>query len=262
MTKTPFIAALLAFGISPTLPTSTLAASETFKGEFSITLYGLPLARTHFTTVVNGTKFAIDGSVLSAGVGAIFDDTRGTVAVRGIVANNGTKPSSYALKYTSGGKKKATNIGFSGGSVASANNVPPTRKKGEWIEVLPAQLKAVSDPLTGMVVRAQSLGDVCNRTIRVFDGETRADFVMSLARQGAYKTRGYSGPVAECAVKFVPVSGFEKGKKQLEFLRKNKNIRISFAPIGTTGLFAPIAARVGTQIGTVAVDASRFEAIN
>ena len=63
-------------------------------------------------------------------------------------------PASYALNYVSGKKNKSTRIGFSGGSVVSTQNVPPVRPKGEWIEVQAAQLKAVSDPLTGMVVRA------------------------------------------------------------------------------------------------------------
>ena len=238
------------------------AETQTFKSEFSISLYGLPLARTNFTTIVGGKRFSIKGAVRSAGVGAIFDDTKGNIAVDGQVGGNGVRPAAYALTYVSGKKNKSTNIGFSGGSVVSTQNVPPVRPKGEWIAVEAAQLKAVSDPLTGMVVRAASLAEACARTVRVFDGQTRADFVMSLSRLGTYSTKGYSGPVAECAVRFVPVSGYQKGKKQLEFLRRNKNIRISFAPIGDTGLYAPIAARVGTTVGTVSVDAVRFEAVN
>jgi hypothetical protein len=178
------------------------------------------------------------------------------------VGGNGVRPGAYALTYVSGNKNKSTNIGFSGGSVVSTQNVPPVRPKGEWIALEASQLKAVSDPLTGMVVRAASLAEVCSRTVRVFDGQTRADFVMTLLREGTYKTKGYSGPVAECAVRFVPVSGYQKGKKQLEYLRRNKNIRMTFAPIGDTGLYAPIAARVGTTVGTVSVDAVRFEAVN
>ena len=244
------------------LPAHVSAAeTQTFKSEFSISLYGLPLARTNFTTIVGGKRFSIKGAVRSAGVGAIFDDTKGNIAVDGQIGGNGVRPAAYALAYVSGKKNKSTNIGFSGGSVVSTQNVPPVKPKGEWIAVEAAQLKAVSDPLTGMVVRAASLGEACARTVRVFDGQTRADFVMSLSRLGTYKTKGYSGPVAECAVRFVPVSGYQKGKKQLEFLRRNKNIRLSFAPIGDTGLYAPIAARVGTTVGTVAVDALRFEAV-
>ncbi len=256
------LAAVL-FGPLLALATDLSAAeTQTFKSEFSISLYGLPLARTSFTTTVSKKRFTIKGAVNSAGVGAIFDDTRGNIAVDGQVGGNGVRPAAYALTYVSGRKNKSTNIGFSGGSVVSTQNVPPVRQKGEWIAVQAAQLKAVSDPLTGMVVRAASLAEACSRTVRVFDGETRADFVMSLARMGSYKTKGYAGPVAECAVRFVPVSGFQKGKKQIEFLRRNKNIRMSFAPIGDTGLYAPIAARVGTTVGTVAVDAVRFEAVN
>jgi Protein of unknown function (DUF3108) len=253
--KSAFAAAILLAAATPS------HSASTFKSEFSISLYGLPLARTRFTTTVDESSFSIDGAVNSAGVGALFDDTKGTVAVAGTIGAKGTRANSYALNYVSGKRNKSTNIGFSGGAVVSTANVPPVTKKGEWIDLAPADLKAVTDPLTGMMVRAVSLSEVCNRTSRVFDGQTRADFVMSLARQSTYKTKGYSGPVAECAVRFVPVSGYQKGKKQLEFLRRNKNIRIIFAPVGDTGLYAPIAARVGTTVGTVAVDAVRFEAV-
>ena len=238
------------------------AGPKNFESEFSITLFGVPLAKTRFSTRVENKKFEIGGSVRSAGVGAIFDDTRGSVAVSGSVGAAGARAASYALNYVSGKKTKSTTIGFSGGSVVSTNNVPPIRRKGEWIEVQAGHLRAVSDPLTGLMIRADGLGGVCGRTVRVFDGQTRADFVLSPAGQSAYSTQGYSGQVAVCGVRFVPVSGYQKGKKQLEFLRRNKNITISFAPVGDTGFFAPIAARVGTTIGTVSVDAVRFEAVN
>jgi Protein of unknown function (DUF3108) len=254
--KSAFAAAIMLGAASPAF------AANTFKSEFSISLYGLPLAKTRFTTVVDKSSFNINGAVNSAGVGALFDDTKGTVTVSGTIGAKGTRANNYALSYVSGKRNKSTNIGFSGGSVVSAANVPPVTKKGEWVDLQPGDLKAVTDPLTGMMVRASSLEEVCNRTARVFDGQTRADFVMSLARMSKYKTKGYSGPVAECAARFVPVSGYQKGKKQLEFLRKNKNIRIIFAPVGDTGLYAPIAARVGTTVGTVSVDAVRFEAVN
>jgi Protein of unknown function (DUF3108) len=256
------LAAAFAAALSAISAEACAAGTQTFKSEFSISMYGLPLARTSFTTIVGNKRFSIKGAVNSAGVGAIFDDTRGNIAVDGQVGGNGVRPASYALAYVSGKKNKSTNIGFSGGSVVSTQNVPPVRRKGEWIEVQTAELRAVSDPLTGLVVRAASLGAACDRTVRVFDGQTRADLEMSLSRLTTYATKGYSGPVAECAVRFVPVSGFPKGMKQLEFLRKNKNIRISFAPIGDTGLYAPIAARVGTMVGTVSVDAVRFESVN
>jgi hypothetical protein len=254
--KSAVAAAILFGAASPAL------AANTFKSEFAITLYGLPLAKTRFTTTVDKSGFNISGAVNSAGVGALFDDTKGTVNVAGTIGSKGARANSYALTYVSGKRNKSTNIGFSGGSVVSTANVPPVTKKGEWVDLQPSDLKAVTDPLTGMMVRASSIEDVCNRTARVFDGQTRADFVMSLARMSKYKTKGYSGPVAECAARFVPISGYQKGKKQLEFLRKNKNIRIIFAPIGDTGIFAPIAARVGTTVGTVSVDATRFEAVN
>jgi hypothetical protein len=36
---------------------------------------------------------------------------------------------------------------------------------------------------------------------------------------------------------------------------------VTFVPIGSTGLYAPAVARVGTQIGTVTIRAKRFETV-
>jgi hypothetical protein len=35
---------------------------------------------------------------------------------------------------------------------------------------------------------------------------------------------------------------------------------IAFAPMGSTGMFVPVSASVGTKIGTVSVSADRLEA--
>ncbi len=36
---------------------------------------------------------------------------------------------------------------------------------------------------------------------------------------------------------------------------------VTFAPLGKTGVYAPIHATIGTQIGTITVRARRFEAL-
>ena len=81
------------FGPLLVLATDLSAAeTQTFKSEFSISLYGLPLARTSFTTTVSKGRFTIKGAVNSAGVGLIFDDTRGNISVDGQVGGNGAAP--------------------------------------------------------------------------------------------------------------------------------------------------------------------------
>ena len=67
-----------------------------------------------------------------------------------------------------------------------------------------------------------------------------------------------TGPAMTCSIRFVPVSGYRQGKKQIEYLKKSRNMQATFAPLGETGYYAPVIAKVGTQIGTVTIRAARF----
>ena len=60
--------------------------------------------------------------------------------------------------------------------------------------------------------------------------------------------------------RFVAVSGYRKGRKQIDFLQTKSRIAITFAPLGETGFFTPVDASVGTQIGPVRITAQRIEA--
>ena len=102
------------------------ARAETFKSEYVVTLFGLPVARSNFDTTIDERRFAINGTVRSAGFAEFFDDTRGTIKSSGAVGKAGVLPAAYAVDYTTGKKKKRTNIGFAGGVVTSVSNTPPT----------------------------------------------------------------------------------------------------------------------------------------
>ena len=62
-------------------------------------------------------------------------------------------------------------------------------------------------------------------------------------------------------MRFRPVSGYRKTKRALDYLKNESRILVAFAPLGKTGIYAPIHATVGTQIGTITVAARRFEVL-
>ena len=234
-------------------------SAESFRSEYVVTLFGLPVARSNFDTTIDQRRFSINGTVRSAGFAEFFDDTKGTIRSSGAIDEAGATPAAYAVDYTTGKKKKLTRIGFDGGAVTSVSNTPPVKKSGNWIDVDPAHLKSVADPLTVFMIKSETLQSVCSKRLRLFDGEMRNDFVLSPVGETTVETDGYSGPAMTCAVRFVPVSGYRQGKKQIEYLKKNRNMQITFAPMRQTGFYAPVIAKIGTQIGTVTVRAARFE---
>ena len=252
-------AALCAFALSVSiLLGSAPARAETFKSEYVVSIFGLSVAKSNFTTTLSGARYSVSGGLRSAGLAEFFDDTHGSISASGQLGAKGAVPASYVVNYTTGAKKKRTALSFSGGGVSSVSNTPAVRKGAGWIEVTPGQLRNVSDPVMAFVVKAGSLDEVCSKTIHVFDGETRADFVLSPIGRTDVDMSGYSGPAMTCAMRFVPLSGYRAGKKQIEYLRNSSKMQATFAPMGDTGLFAPVVAKVGTQIGTVTIRAARF----
>lgn len=235
--------------------------AQSFRSEYSISLYGLPLARSSFTSTFHDGRFSVEGSLASAGIARLIDSTYGTIVTHGRFAGSAAQPSRYSTDYQSGKKKQRTEISFSGGAVTKTVNVPPLKKRGsDFVPVKKSDLSAVADPLAATLVRAESLDEVCGRTVSIFDGEMRANLRLSGGKRGSTAITGFEGETVTCNVRFEPVSGYRKNKKAIAYLSTKSAITVTFAPLGTTGVYAPIHATVGTQIGTLTIAASRLEA--
>jgi hypothetical protein len=235
------------------------AAAESFSADYSVSLFGLPVAKSSFTTRIEGDRFEMSGSLSSAGVAKIFDDTEGTTSASGRFAEGSVRPESYVVSYTSGKKKKKTVISFSDGDVTKTENVPPLKKRKNYVALGEGDLKSVADPLSATLVKAESLEEVCDRTVKIYDGEMRADLKLSTVAMEPLWPSSYDGEAITCQARFVPVSGYRKGKDSIEFLKDKARIMIAFAPLGTTGVYAPVQASVSTEIGTIRIEAQRLE---
>ena len=226
-----FLAALLAGPAAAQQP-------RAFRTDYTVTLLGLPIAKARFDSTFAGERFTIEGSLSSSGLARIFDDTVGTTRVEGTIRHGTVLPAAFDADYVSGRKKGTTAIRFSGDAVKSVVNRPQKKRDPKtWVAVSDAHLKAVLDPLSSALVPAASAGEVCRRTIRLFDGELRIT----------------------CDVRFVPVAGYRTDRRQIDYLRNRSRIAITFAPLAGTGLYTPVDASVGTQIGTLRIVATAIE---
>ncbi len=238
------------------------ARAESFRVDYSVSLYGLNIARSSFSSRIDADSFHIDGRLASAGVAKIFDSTKGTATVSGGFGADTASANRYLINYTSGDKKKKTEVAFSNGRVTSTENVPPPRaNRKNWIDVSESDLASVTDPLSATMVRAASLNDVCTKTMKFYDGELRADLKLSFVKTEAVEAKGYSGQGVTCSARFIPLGGYRGTNKSIAFLKNRSKILITFAPLGGTGVYAPIKASATTEIGTVVVTAGRFETV-
>ena len=240
--------------MAPLLLTAPAAnsAEQSYRANYTVTLLGLPVAKARFDSTFTARDFRIEGSLSSAGIARIFDKTTGTTKVEGRIGKEGAQPRTFSSAYKSGKKSSRTTIRYAGGRVSSVSNTPEPRKGKTWVEVRESHLRAALDPLSSTLIRTEDPGKVCNRTIQVFDGEMRIDLKLS--------PRKSEGERITCDARFVPVSGYRQGRKQIEFLKNQSRISITFAELGETGFYTPVDASVGTQIGTLRIAATHIAA--
>ncbi|MGT2464672.1 DUF3108 domain-containing protein [Mesorhizobium atlanticum] len=255
-------AALLALAVPATSFAAT--APQSFKGEYTVSYLGLSIARATFSSRYVGDTYAIDGTVSAAGLGRLFDDTKGTISSKGIISDKRMTPQVFRADYTSGKKASMVDIRFSNGAVSSTQVVPAPGKRDpkSWVPIGDGDLKSVLDPMAATVIHAESLDKVCGRTVKFYDGEMRADLTLTYASKGSISVPGYKGDTVTCKMGFEPVAGYRKGRKALNYLKDKSRMLVTFAPVGKSGVYAPIRATVGTQIGPLTISAGRFEAAN
>jgi hypothetical protein len=239
--------AAILFALAP-----TSAQTEAQRMRYDVSLLGLPIARAVFESRINESGFAVAGSFSSAGIARIFDKTDGTVSVTGRFGDGASRPRDYSLEYVSGKKKQITQIRFNGSRVTNTINEPPLKKRGgEWVPLQDDHLQQVADPISALLLPAPTAEGICNRTIRVYDGETRVDLVLTPAAG----TEQFRQAEVTCRAQFVPVAGYRPTHSTIVHLRDRANIRIGFARVSQQGLYSPVEASIGTKIGTVHVRA-------
>jgi hypothetical protein len=258
MLRTLAVGALV---LATIVPGSAAYRAPLYRTEYSLSFLGLPVGRVNFESRIDNKSYSIDGEASASGLGAFFYDTTGKLTASGRFTK-GIEADRFRAEYRYNQKPTLVDIRFAGGDVVEVVNDPPLKKRGKnWVPIKPADLKSAVDPIAATLVKADRLEDVCKGGARMFDGELRADLSLSYVKTGEVSFTGFEGPTITCRLKFTPAAGYRKGRKALEFLRTKSRIMVTFAQIGETGVYAPVHATIGTQIGTITVRARRFEAL-
>lgn len=252
--------ALLAMVVAgPLAAMPSRAESQSFKADYLVTYLGLPIGSASFASTYTPDSFRIDGTLRSRGLARLFDKTDGTTRAEGSIGGEGLQPTAFSITYTQGKRKGSIAIGFAGNDVASTTVKPEPKPRDEkrWVAVARSDLRSVVDPLSAMVVRADSPEEVCNRTVSYFDGEMRGDVRLSHRSVGTLP--GFDGAAVTCDARFVPVSGFYPSRT-ISYMRDRSRMTLTLVQLGRTGLYAPVDARVDTPVGPVRVRTERLVA--
>jgi len=234
------------------------AATQTLQTQYAITLIGLPVGRASFETRIEDGRYTVSGTLASAGLADLVSTTRGTSSVSGRIRGDRVEAERYRLDYTSDGRTWSADVRYRNGRALSATVAPPLRSPppADFVAVAPAQLRAVVDPLSGLMVKSTPEA-LCRRTIPFYDGWSRLDLALSPGGREPFEAEGFSGEATVCEVRVRPVSGYRRSSNGLRYLA-DKVLRIGFAPIGDTGLQAPVFVRIPTQVGPLRLTATTF----
>lgn len=247
------IAALLA------IPAS--AAEIQHQTVYRVTLAGLPIARAAFLTQIEDDhSYKIAGDIKSAGLADLVKTISAKTSVTGIVRNDRLQALKYSLYYKSGKKARVYEVSYRNGDIISATTTPPPKRPKNWIDVTPRDMRSVLDPISGLVFTGDT--KVCSQTLPIFDGETRMDLVLSPKGEEDFSTDGFKGKATVCGVRFVPRSGYKKGRKDIDYLSKSDRMEIWFAKSEAANVYAPVYVRIPTEYGMVTITAVKYGSVS
>lgn len=246
--------ALIILGYSGPLARAEDVQSRT---DYNVSLAGIPIARASFVTRMANRNYSISGRFRSAGIVNLITEISADTDVSGVRIGERLEARKYTLVYRKGRKVETYDVRLRSGNVTSSEIRPaPKPRPKTWIPVTEADLRSVFDPLSGLIVPQ---GDrLCPRTLPIFDGESRIDLVLTPKGTKSYDHGEVKAEATVCGIRYVPRSGYRRGRKDIDYLTKVRGMEIWFAKAGELPLYAPIRARIPTRYGTVDISAVRF----
>ena len=224
--------------------------------EYDISLGILPIATASFSSEFDDHAYKITGTFRSAGIVNIISRISAETSVVGRMREDRLQADRYNLVYSTGKRTRVYDVEYHNGDVTETTVKPePKRNPKNWVPVTDKDLHSVLDPLSSLVFPADA--KVCPSRLPVYDGESRMDLVLTLKGTRPFSTNGFKGEAIVCSIRYVPKSGFRRGRSDIEYLRKTP-IEIWFAKARSANVYAPVYARIPTRIGPVYVTAVRY----
>ena len=235
-----------------------LPAASRITAIYRVDLGSFNLGDFKLTTTFRGDEYQMRGEGRFTILQGLIYEWRGVTASKGRVTSEGPAPAMYALNYSDGGAKTAQlRMTFDDRGVSSVSMSPGNRPNPSTIPVTPEQLEGVLDPMSGAFLSAHSQnpnGDlnVCNQTLPVFDGMQRFDLVITPKRAVNVQRAtpgGYAGPAVICAVKFIPIAGYQPDNPGIKLMAQTNEIEVWLIPVRNTNMYVPYRIVLPTPIG-------------
>ncbi|MFV0295402.1 MAG: DUF3108 domain-containing protein [Hyphomicrobiaceae bacterium] len=265
------VASLVVTGVA--VSGTTVAAGESWprqvEATYRIAFNGFNIGTFAFRAHMDGATYSVESEArLSALLGVLkwHGASRSTGSLSGLKAI----PSSYRFDFDGTGNTGSINMRFRHGDVTRVAVVPDKPDSADTVPLRSGHLKHVIDPLSAVLVMSHApRGNVCARTIPIFDGKQRFDLSFSYVRQQAISEQRPSGQPAVatvCRVNYLPIAG-HRMTKETQHMAKSTGIEVVMRPVPSAGVYVPYQITVPTVAGSATLTAeqvriqTRFEQI-
>jgi hypothetical protein len=241
------------------------ASADGFKARYSVKLIGLSLGSATLQGSVEPDAYQIDATAKLSGVAALVSSSRGAASASGLMTQGRVAPNAYATTSANATMTRTVRMAMTAGNVKASEIAPPFDDFPGRVPVTDAHKQKILDPLSALVMTVPQ-GDVigpssCARSLPVFDGWARFNIVLSYVGLRQVRVKGYDGPVAVCAARYVAVAGHRPDRPATKFMEDNKEMEVWLAPVGKSRAAVPFRISVATMVGTTVIEATEFEII-
>ena len=236
--------------------------------QYRIEAFGLPVGEAKLVVELNGETYTVNARGRTTGITRLFAEGSGNVNATGALVDGVVKPAAFSQQFKEGDKKSSVDLVFAENRVDDVviDPAPRRRSLAKRVPVTEAHMRDVVDPVSALLaaMAGPPTGDeatACEKTVRVFTGETRFDIRLHDKGTSRYRggKRSFDGTAIVCGVEYVPVAGHKPDSKDVAFQVQNRDNEVWFARIGDVGLLVPVLWRLKFRPGKVEIALSEIE---
>jgi len=239
------------------------ARADVLHASYRVWLIGLPIGAANLNANLSPTSYSIEADAKLTGLAKLIANAQGASVGHGSIVEGHISPATFATIAASSNMTRTIRMALAGNAVTGVDISPPFDDKPDRVPLRPGDKEGVVDPIGAVIIPAPASGPIvspaaCNRKISIFDGYTRFDINLTYVGERSVSAKGYAGPVAVCAARYVPISGHRSERPATKFMADNKDLEVWLAPIASDHVLIPFRISVRTMIGTTVVEASEF----
>lgn len=261
--KPAFASSLAGLSLAALLGAHSMTAhAASLDAKYEVSLLGLTLGTANLSGGIEPGGYKLDLVAKLTGLIGGFTGGRGSGAATGSFTGGRPTPTTFAVNSASSSESRTVRMALGGGSVQEIEIEPPIDSKPDRVPLTEGHKRNIVDPLSAFVMPVEGKGgaaSACNRTLPIFDGAARYDIKLSYSGSRQVNMDGYSGPVAICQARYVPIAGHRALRPSTKFMAENRDITAWLAPVAGTNVMVPVRISVKTMIGTAVIEASSFK---